>query len=668
VTASDVLPATPRVVVAGNLTLDDVVRADGSVQLGLAGGNVLWGALGARLWTSSLGIVTRAGEDAPAAALQAAADAGVDLGGLVTVAGPTVRCWVIYEDDGRRAFVSRTPPARYDEVALRPSDVPDGWLSGVAAVHVAAMRLDAAEGLVARFAGARIVLDTHEDHVSDAARVLALAARVDAFCPSRDELAELVGYDEPERAAADLAGATGTAVVAKLGPEGCVVALPDGGLWRLDSVAREVVEATGAGDAFCGGLAAALANGCDVLAGARRASASAALAVGVEGSGHFESALEARPVLPTPRAVSAPARAASPDGRDIRAMGAEIDSIPRVIAAQRELLAAPLDALAAELDEREIERLLLTGCGDSAFAGQAMRLCLARHTGADVRAVHALDLCRYERYALDPRTAVVCVSYSGKVGRTIEAAARARELGALTIGLTASEATPLAAAVDRVLGLTVPTEGLSPGTSTYVAMLASLAELAVRWGGADELRAALDEAPALAARTLRACAEPARAVGRALAGARWVCLVGGGPNEASARFGAAKLIEGAQVLGTAQNVEEWAHQEYFVTEPGMPVIVVAPDGASADRARDLLAELDGLAARAIVLGEEDGAELPIAAGLPEELTPLLAALPLSLMAFALAELTGKRSYNFRSPEAERRHYETIHRPGAETHA
>jgi ribokinase len=68
----------PRVVIAGNLTLDDVVEADGHVEMGVAGGNALYGALGARRWSESVGIVTRAGEDAPAAALAAAGEAGVD--------------------------------------------------------------------------------------------------------------------------------------------------------------------------------------------------------------------------------------------------------------------------------------------------------------------------------------------------------------------------------------------------------------------------------------------------------------------------------------------------------------------------------------------------------------------------------------------------------------
>jgi hypothetical protein len=53
--------------------------------------------------------------------------------------------------------------------------------------------------------------------------------------------------------------------------------------------------------------------------------------------------------------------------------------------------------------------------------------------------------------------------------------------------------------------------------------------------------------------------------------------------------------------------------------------------------------------------------LPIASGVSEEHTPLLTPLPLALVAFHLAAAGGKHSYNFASPEAEREHYETIHR-------
>ena len=53
-------PAPPRVVVVGNLTIDDVVLPDGSTAMGSIGGNTIYAALGARLWEPSIGIVDTA--------------------------------------------------------------------------------------------------------------------------------------------------------------------------------------------------------------------------------------------------------------------------------------------------------------------------------------------------------------------------------------------------------------------------------------------------------------------------------------------------------------------------------------------------------------------------------------------------------------------------------
>ena len=47
--------------------------------------------------------------------------------------------------------------------------------------------------------------------------------------------------------------------------------------------------------------------------------------------------------------------------------------------------------------------------------------------------------------------------------------------------------------------------------------------------------------------------------------------------------------------------------------------------------------------------------------MPEELSPVTAALPLALIGFHLAELGGKQSYNFPSEAARTEHYDTIHR-------
>jgi glucosamine--fructose-6-phosphate aminotransferase (isomerizing) len=262
------------------------------------------------------------------------------------------------------------------------------------------------------------------------------------------------------------------------------------------------------------------------------------------------------------------------------------------------------------------------------------------------------------------------VSFSGKVGRTAEALAQAERFGHLTIALSNDPQGAVAKAAQHMLPIEVTTLGFSPGTSTYLGMVATLADLAVRWGEArgrdtSQARNVLETVPKLARETLLANNEPCRAAAELLRGRPWVSFLGAGPNEATARFGAAKLFEGPQIMGVATNIEEWAHEEYFVTTPGTPVVVVAPGGAAYSRAEEILSEINFIGAHPIVISDRvpgpPARLLPLAGELPEEFSPLLCALPLSLLGFYLAEALGKRSYNFSSEEIRVEHYDTIHR-------
>ena len=271
--------------------------------------------------------------------------------------------------------------------------------------------------------------------------------------------------------------------------------------------------------------------------------------------------------------------------------------------------------------------------------------------------MHALDLARYLVRYLPPASAVLAISFSGKVGRTTEAALQAAAFGHPVIALTNEP--------DGQLGRR-PTTGSCRSTCPRSASpraprptsrccarsrpgAAELAELAA--DGA--IRGACEQLPGQAATTLDWCDAPASGAAARMASARFVTFLGAGPNEATARFGAAKLFEGPQRLAVATNLEEWAHEEYFVTRPGDPVVLVAPAGAAHDRAgrsspsSGSSGRCDGhLRHRAA--GSPAG-HLPLAAGVPEELSPVLAALPLALLGFHLARQTGKRSYNFPSP-------------------
>ena len=106
-------------------------------------------------------------------------------------------------------------------------------------------------------------------------------------------------------------------------------------------------------------------------------------------------------------------------------MRSEIAMIPQILAQQLEMLAGPLRTIAGQLNTGGIEHLYLVGCGDSAFAGVAATLAFQKHSGIDADGAHALDLARYRVRYLPERSAVMCISFSGRVGKTIEAAIQA---------------------------------------------------------------------------------------------------------------------------------------------------------------------------------------------------------------------------------------------------
>jgi glucosamine--fructose-6-phosphate aminotransferase (isomerizing) len=216
--------------------------------------------------------------------------------------------------------------------------------------------------------------------------------------------------------------------------------------------------------------------------------------------------------------------------------------------------------------------------------------------------------------------------------------------------------------------------GYSPGTSTYLAILAALLDLSLAWGEArgwdkadlSAMRKLLRNVPDLARQTLERVNEPTQRVAEQFVKHDWLTFLGAGPNLATAHFGAAKLFEGPQKLGVATNIEEWAHEEYFVSGVSTPVFLIAPSGASFDRASEILSELNFIGASPVFVSDmrppdEPGLFIPLAPGVPEEFSPLLAALPLSLFAFYLSRAGGQQRFEFPSPQVAQEHYETIHR-------
>lgn len=313
------------------------------------------------------------------------------------------------------------------------------------------------------------------------------------------------------------------------------------------------------------------------------------------------------------------------------------------------------------------QRWTLTGSGDSLFAAMAMRPALARWTGLDVEVRTALELARYEVALLDPaRDLVIAISNSGSSSRTRETVALSRDRGIMTLGISGAPDGPLARTADRVLLRPVaPVDGLPArwgrvflNMSEYLAALLALSELGLavavargRMAGpaARAVRAAIGEAidglPADAARVEEASADLASS----LRDLRAIWSIGGGPGKGTAAYVAAKFHEQVPIAGIRQDLEEWAHLEYFLTLSigrESVVLVHAPPGAAMDRARELARGIGGAGGRAIVVtaaGEApfEGAEalLPLSP-VDELLTPFSYHLPGQLLALHLARVRG----------------------------
>ena len=145
-----------------------------------------------------------------------------------------------------------------------------------------------------------------------------------------------------------------------------------------------------------------------------------------------------------------------------------------------------------------------------------------------------------------------------------------------------------------------------------------------------------------------------------------VSFLGAGPNEATRPVRRREAFEGPQIMGVAANIEEWAHEEYFVTQPGNPGRRRRPERGRHGRAEEILSEMEFIGANAH-RDLRPGTQAPgppaaaWRANCRRSSHPLLCALPLSLLGFYLAEALGKRSYNFGSEEIRVEHYDTIHR-------
>jgi sugar/nucleoside kinase (ribokinase family) len=273
---------TPSIVLMGNLLVDDVVCGDGTTRMGQPGGALLYGALGATLWGVRPGVVSVAGDDYPAAVLEAVQQRGVDLSGVHHLGRPGVRTWLLYEGTVRRQ-IHRLGCPTHEAVSPGPALIPAEW-SAARAFHLSPMPFDVQRALLVALrdsAPAFVSVDPHRpvtEETLDEWREALVDA--DAFFPGEDELL-LDGADaDPRLALPRLVSGRLRFVVFKRGARGGILFdARHERFYTWDARTAAVVDQTGAGDAFSTGLIVAHLAGLPMETCLQRAVVTASFAV-----------------------------------------------------------------------------------------------------------------------------------------------------------------------------------------------------------------------------------------------------------------------------------------------------------------------------------------------------------------------------------------------------
>jgi sugar/nucleoside kinase (ribokinase family) len=201
-------------------------------------------------------IVGVTGGDFPVEALDRLAARGVDVSGVMRLPHPTFRWHARYDASGNREVLSVhrgaivraaptiPPPLRNPEILFLGSAHPSAQLDVLEQAET--------DGLV--------VLDTMPRWIQeDGPDLRRLLGRTDVLLANDVEIRILAGLADEAKAAETLRSLGPTWVVAKRGARGAC-AYGEGECVEVDAVRVEnVVDPTGAGDAFAGGMVASLA-------------------------------------------------------------------------------------------------------------------------------------------------------------------------------------------------------------------------------------------------------------------------------------------------------------------------------------------------------------------------------------------------------------------------
>jgi glucosamine--fructose-6-phosphate aminotransferase (isomerizing) len=313
---------------------------------------------------------------------------------------------------------------------------------------------------------------------------------------------------------------------------------------------------------------------------------------------------------------------------------------------ERGINLSELDAL----DLARVKRAVLLACGSSYHAGLVGARVIEQWTRTPAEAIIASEF-RYAAPVIDDRTLAILITQSGETADTLASMRLAKAAGAQTLALTNVVGSSITRGVTTTINLHVGPEVGVVASKTFSAQVLLLELVALDWARrAGALAPACVNGLAQQFARLPDMVQAVMGVERqmqALAEKVWtrksVFFFGRGFGYPTALEGALKLKEISYLHAEGYPAGELKHGPIAMLEPEIPVIAVALQSATLEKVVSNIQEVRARQAPVIALATEGDAAiakhaedvvyLPRA---PEEFAPIVATVPLQLLAYHVA--------------------------------
>ncbi|MCI0570251.1 MAG: glutamine--fructose-6-phosphate transaminase (isomerizing) [Myxococcaceae bacterium] len=303
-----------------------------------------------------------------------------------------------------------------------------------------------------------------------------------------------------------------------------------------------------------------------------------------------------------------------------------------------------------------LTKVTMLACGTSWHSGLAGKLMIESLARLPVEVELASEF-RYRDPIVEKSHLAIAISQSGETADTLAALKEAKARGARTMAVC----NVIGSAMTREADFTVltnagPEIGVA-STKAFTTQLVALYMLAVKLGrmrGTLSLEAAqkhltyLTEVPKMVEDVLR-CEPEVKKVARAYLGARDFLFLGRGPMHSVALEGALKLKEISYIHAEGYAGGEMKHGPIALIDETLPVVVIAPKEPKVAYEKILgnIEEVRARGGKVIAIIDEGDQHVPGLAdaviripSAPALLAPVVATIPLQLLAYHVADMRG----------------------------